>query len=105
MGHGRTADTFWTRAKGLLGTSSLAPGDGLIIQPCRNIHSFGMRYAFDAVFVDRDGKVLHVVSRMPPNRISRYVLGAHAVVELPPGTIEATNTQTGDKLWIEKRSE
>jgi uncharacterized protein len=95
---GRVAATFWTRGKGLLGTSSLAPGDGLVIQPCHSIHSFGMQYQFDALFIDRVGKVLHTVSRMPPNRFSRHVFRAHAVIELPAGTIETTGTQNGDQL-------
>jgi uncharacterized protein len=72
----------------------------LIIHPCHSIHSFGMQYRFDAVFIDRDGKVLHVILHMPPNRISRHVFRAHAVIELPTGTIESTETQKGDHITI-----
>jgi uncharacterized membrane protein (UPF0127 family) len=59
-----------------------------------------MRYLFDAVFINRDGKVLHTIERMKPNRMSRHVFGARAVLELPAGTIEATGTIRGDVLRI-----
>lgn len=97
---GRAALTFWARTRGLLGTSGLAPGEGLLIEPCQSIHSFGMRYPFDAVFINRSGIVLHTISRMKPHRVSRHVFGARAVLELPAGTIEATGTEKGDQLRI-----
>jgi uncharacterized membrane protein (UPF0127 family) len=100
ISHGRTALSFWARSKGLLGTSSLDPGDGLLIEPCNSIHSIGMRYPFDAVFINREGKVLHIISRMKPSRLSRHVFGARGVLELPAGTVEATGTQKGDLLRI-----
>jgi uncharacterized membrane protein (UPF0127 family) len=100
--HGRSALTFWSRGKGLLGTSSLPAGDGLLIQPCHSIHSFGMQYLFDAVFVDRHGKVLHTISRMKANRLSRHVFRAQAVIEMPAGTIESTGTKNGDTLRIKR---
>jgi uncharacterized protein len=98
--HGRAALTHWSRTKGLLGTNSLQPGDGLLIQPCNSIHSFGMRYPFDAVFIDREGIVLHTISRMKPHRLSRHVFRARGVLELPAGTIDATGTVKGDRVRI-----
>jgi uncharacterized membrane protein (UPF0127 family) len=103
MEHGRAALSFWERTKGLLGTSSLAVGEGLLIEPCQSIHSFGMRYPFDAVFIDRGGKVLYTIARMKPSRMSRHVFGARGVLELPAGTIEATDTRKGDLLRINGR--
>ena len=67
---------MWSRGKGLLGTRSLAQGDGLLIEPCQSIHSFWMQYVFDALFLDKQGRVVHVMSRMKPNRISRHVFAA-----------------------------
>ncbi len=91
---------MWARTKGLLGTNSLEPGDGLLIEPCNSIHSFWMRYPFDAVFINREGIVLHTISRMKPFRLSKHVFGARAVLELPAGTIEATGTRRGDRVRI-----
>jgi uncharacterized membrane protein (UPF0127 family) len=98
--HGRVADTFWTRFRGLLGTHELAAGHGLLIESCSSIHSFGMQYPFDALFQDRDRRVIHLISAMPPNRMSRHLFSAKAVLELPAGTIAATGTQRGDQLRI-----
>jgi len=98
VARGSVARSMWTRGKGLLGTNSLEPGDGLLIEPCQSIHSFWMRYPFDALFLDRGSRVVHLISRMRPNRISRHVFAARSVLELPAGTIEATGTQRGDQL-------
>jgi uncharacterized membrane protein (UPF0127 family) len=97
---GRVAATFWSRGKGLLGTTALEPGEGLLITPCHSIHSVGMRYRFDAIFVDRAGRARHLIHAMKPNRLSRHVFGAHGVLELPAGTIAATGTQPGDWLRL-----
>ena len=94
------ADSFWTRAKGLLGKRSLAPGEGLLLYPCRGIHSYGMRFDFDAVYLDRQQSVIHIIERMPPHRSGPMLNEAHAVLELPAGTIGATGTAIGDQLII-----
>ncbi|HZT08070.1 MAG TPA: DUF192 domain-containing protein [Chloroflexota bacterium] len=95
---GSVADNIWTRGRGLLGTRALSTGSGLLIRPCSSIHSFFMRYPFDAIFISREGAVLHLVRSMKPFRLSRLVFGAHAVLELPAGTIDATGTQIGDVI-------
>lgn len=95
------AVSFWAKGWGLLGRSGLDPGEGLFIAPCNSIHSFFMRFAFDAVFVDRSWRVVHLMRAMPPWRISPIVRGAHGVVELPLGVVEATGTAVGDQLGEE----
>ncbi|MBM2811740.1 MAG: hypothetical protein HW416_2499 [Chloroflexi bacterium] len=93
---GRIARSMWSRGKGLLGTHLLAQGDGLLIDPCQSIHSFGMQYLFDAIFLTRQGKVVHLISEMKPARMSRHVFSSRSVLELPAGTIRASGTQHGD---------
>jgi len=92
------ARTSRERARGLLGTLNLPRGAGLWIVPCRSIHSFGMRYEFDALFLDRDGKVVGAHPRFPRNRISRIFWRAKGVLELPSGTIDRTTTRVGDEI-------
>ncbi|MBI4497090.1 MAG: DUF192 domain-containing protein [Chloroflexi bacterium] len=94
------AATWWQRGRGLLGRSGLEPGAGLLIVPCNSIHSFFMRFAFDAVFIDKQLRILHVIPAMPPYRLSRIVRRAWAVLELPAGVVQATATQVGDQLAI-----
>lgn len=94
----REAATVVSRMIGLLGRRSLAAGEGLWIRPCNAIHSVGMRFEFDAVFLDRNMRVVHLVRKFGRNRISRIVRLARGVLELPPGTIEETGTEVGDEV-------
>ena len=88
-----------TRRKGLLGRDSLPAGEGLVIAPCNAVHTWFMRFAIDVAFVSRQGKVLKIRHAVPPWRLTGS-LRAHAVIELPAGTLERTETQTGDPLII-----
>jgi uncharacterized membrane protein (UPF0127 family) len=94
------ADSFWARSVGLLGQASLAPGAALWIEPCQSIHSFFMRFRFDVAFLDREGRVVHLIQSMPPWRASRIVTRARAVLELPAGVLAATGTTLGDRLTV-----
>ena len=80
-----------------MGRSGLAPGQGLWIIPCSAVHSLGMKFTIDVVYVDRALKVLKVRPRMAPWQLS-MCLFAHSVLELPSGTIDHTRTRTGDQL-------
>ena len=60
-----------------------------------------MRFAIDAVFVDRGGRVVRVAERLPPWRTAVFARGAAEVIELPAGTASATLTQAGDELVFE----
>jgi uncharacterized protein len=91
------------RMKGLLGRDGLAASEALYIRPCTSIHSFFMRFVFDALFVDRDGRVLHAIRRMRPWRLSRIVLAAEGVLELPAGALETSGTEVGDQLVFERQ--
>ena len=97
----RHANTFWTRMKGLLGTSGLEPDTGLVIEPCNSVHMFWMKYALDVVFADRDGQVLGAVRELRPWRLSSMYRGARYAIELPVGVIDASQTELGDRLSLE----
>lgn len=95
-----TADSFWARFRGLLGRSGLDEGEGLLISPCRSIHCFGMRFAIDAIFLDKDYRVVSIHPDMSPgamasNRKARYVL------ELKAGEAERHHLEIGEQLRIE----
>ena len=95
---GRVADTFYKRLVGLLRDKTLEYGDGLWIKPCNSIHSIGMQFVFDAVFLDKKLRVVHLVREMRPWRISKMVMSAHSVLELPAGLISQTATKLGDQF-------
>jgi hypothetical protein len=92
------AASMATRLRGLLGTTSLPRGHGLLIRPCRQVHSFFMRNPLDLVFLDWNDRVLRTVAGFARNRVSPFVRGARAVLELPAGTLADTQTGAGDVL-------
>jgi uncharacterized membrane protein (UPF0127 family) len=93
------ADHGANRRKGLLGRDGLGAGEGLWIKPCEAVHTFGMRFAIDLVYLDRRNRVRKVCRSVPAWRISGCLVAA-SVMELPAGTIAATATQRGDILQI-----
>ncbi len=85
----------------MIGRTSLAEGDGLLIVPCRAITSLFMRFPFDAVFLDREWRVVHIIAEMAPFRLSSPVIrNAYAVLEVPAGTVARTLTRIDDQLEI-----
>lgn len=90
------ARSFFARLKGLIGSAS--PGEGLLIEPCNSIHTFFMRYAIDAVFYDKNHKVVAVHRNLKPWRISKIIPAARGVLELPSGA--ARDMDRGDKLVV-----
>jgi protein-S-isoprenylcysteine O-methyltransferase Ste14/uncharacterized membrane protein (UPF0127 family) len=96
----RSAHTHWTRLRGLLGTSGLAPGEGLWIRPCRQVHMFGMRYPIDVVFLDERLGVVHAIPSLAPWAISPRIGTATSVIELPAGTLARAGVGPGAQLVI-----
>jgi protein-S-isoprenylcysteine O-methyltransferase Ste14/uncharacterized membrane protein (UPF0127 family) len=96
----RTADTHWTRLRGLLGTRRLEPGDGLWIKPCSQVHMIGMRYAIDVVFLDAEHRVVRAIAGLAPGKISPRVRAASSVLELPEGTLARAGLHEGGRLVI-----
>lgn len=93
------ANTFFSRLKGLLGTQQFESGKGLIIRPCNSIHTIGMKYAIDVLFMDEHDQILKIVMDMPAGKFSLCRNGSY-VVELPAGIAAATGTAVGDRLSI-----
>ncbi len=99
--HAGIADSSKARKTGLLKHTVLEPGDGLWIAPCEAVHTFGMKFAIDVLFLDRKRKVLKIRPEMPKSRMS-WCLRAHSVLELPSGTAAETQTVAGDQLELER---
>jgi hypothetical protein len=95
------ADDFLSRGFGLIPRSALRPGEGLRITKTSAITMWFMRFAIDAVFVDRAGRVVRVAERIPPWRTVIAARGASEVIEVPAGTAAATGTQAGDEVTFE----
>ena len=96
------ANTYLRRLVGLLGKTKhwLRPGNGLWIVPSRGVHTVGMLFPIDLVFLDRAKCVVHVEEHVRPFGISKVCLKAASVLELPPHTVFRTGTRVGDLLEI-----
>jgi uncharacterized protein len=79
----------------------ILPGDGLWIESCRQVNTSGMDSSLDLLFLDADHRVVEKVTSMPPGAVSPEVSRAMGVLELPEGTIPATQTEIGDRILIE----
>jgi uncharacterized membrane protein (UPF0127 family) len=102
------AGSLWGKFMGLMGRSTLPAGTGLWLPESNGIHMMFMRFPIDAVFVggpeDGDTTVRSVLSVHGRLRawtgLVPLIRGAHGVLELPVGTIEASGTAVGDRIRI-----
>jgi len=92
------ARTWVSRLVGLLGRRTLGEDEALVFPRCRAIHTLGMRFAIEAVFVDRAWQVVAVRGPLAPGRIVWPVRGAWGVVEVAEGTLARTGLGVGDQL-------
>lgn len=100
----KTADTLASRTKGLLGRQELPSGEGLWIKRCNSIHTFFMKFAIDAVFVDSELNVVAVHRDLKPWRITWPHLRATSVFELPSGTLATdSDIAIGDRLIVDAK--
>jgi len=95
------ADRPVRRMRGLLGRAGLDPDEGLLFRPTGSVHMFFMRFPIDAVFCDRDLRVLDVVRDLRPWRTAR-VRGAKVGGELAAGA--AAGVAAGDRLVLDTRA-
>src|SRR5947208_13645533 len=77
-------DTALTRMKGLLGRRELEEGEGILLRPASSVHMAFMRFPIDAVFLDRDLRVVKVAAELRPWRAAGR-RGAKAVLEIAAG--------------------
>lgn len=96
------ADTHWTRLRGLLGRSldDFRNGSGLWIVPCHGVHTLGMGFPIDVVYLDCEMTVIHIQSKLQPWRFAPVRRRASSVLELPIHTALATKTEIGDRIDI-----
>jgi uncharacterized membrane protein (UPF0127 family) len=93
------ADRVLSRMRGLLGRRELGRDEGLLLKPAPSIQTFFMRFPIDAVFLDREGRVLKVRSELRPWRLAGC-RGAHATLELPAGAASRRAIREGDRLEL-----
>ncbi|MGN0383436.1 MAG: DUF192 domain-containing protein [Eubacterium sp.] len=94
------ANTFIKRFCGLMYRKELPEGEGLLIEPCNQIHTFNMKFAIDTIFLDKDNKIVFIDENIMPGKIRPLIKNARKVLELNSGTIAKLGLQTGEQLYI-----
>jgi uncharacterized protein len=93
------ADTRAARRKGLLGRDHLDSSAALVLSPCFMVHTIGMRFPIDVVFVDRAGVVVKMARHLGPGTMAMS-LHARIVIELAGGRLKACEIRVGDRLCL-----
>ena len=96
------ANSLPERMKGLIGRKNLQEGEGMVFPRCSQVHTFGMLFPIDVVFLDCEGRVIKLYHSLKPFRITSVVKGSRTVIELPAGVLEKTETKSGDFLKISR---
>ena len=103
-----TADTYWSRLKGLIGRREFSHGEGLLFPRCNSVHMWMMSIPIDVVFLEADPseagkkwKVGKVFPHLKPWKLMPVSdFSSHDVLELPSGTVELCSLRKGDVLCI-----
>lgn len=96
---GMQTQSMKERLCGLLVLDELTTEQALWICPCNSVHTVGMRYVLDLVYVDKHNKVCALVEKLKPWRMSMSIK-AKVTMEVPAGSIELFDIQLGDEcIW------
>ncbi len=93
------AGSFGPRLRGLMFRDAFPDGvNGLMLTPCRAVHTCFMRFAIDVIFIDKSRQVLACAENVPPRRLIFGPAGTRTVLELPAGTVKGSGTRPRDYL-------
>ena len=95
------ADSFIKRLTGLLKHKRLKAGEGILLSPCKQVHTLRMKFSIDVIFLSADDKIVHLECSMPPGKFSKYIRKATHVLELKAGVVLEHELKLGDYLGIE----
>jgi uncharacterized membrane protein (UPF0127 family) len=97
--HVEIAATRATRRRGLLGRDRLDQTTAMLLAPCAAVHTIGMRFPIDVVFVDRQGFAVKIVRNLRPWRMA-LATGGRAVIEMAAGSVDWGQVLPGDRLYL-----
>jgi uncharacterized protein len=92
-----SARNFIQRASGLIFRKQLLANEVFHLKPCNSVHTFGMKYAIDIVYLDKTGVILKIIKNMQKRRIS-WCLKAHSVLEFKSNTSDLLAMRIGDVI-------
>ena len=92
------AASFFSRLRGYLGRPQPRPGEGILLVDCNAIHTWWLSFPLDVLFLNDRGEVISLARSVPPWKVIRSPERATYVLEVPVGTVDASDTQIGDEL-------
>jgi uncharacterized membrane protein (UPF0127 family) len=95
------ASSFGARCLGMLRNASISEHGGMLLVPGGSIHTLGMRFSIDVVFLNKQMRVLGLAEQVPPWRFVLAPRGTARVLELAAGKIAATRLTRGTYLTVE----
>lgn len=101
----KVADTFFNRLFGLLPVKVLKESSGILLKPCKQVHTFMMKYAIDAIFLSEENIILHIEYNLIPNKVTKYIKETKSILETTSGVSEKYMLKVGDMLRMEKIDE
>lgn len=96
----KVADSPWTRLRGFLGKMRLRTDEALWVVPSRGIHTIGLLFPIDVIYLDSTLRVIHAVENLGSFRIPPIRWQCASVLELPALSIHGSGTEPGDQLMI-----
>lgn len=92
---------FFGKLTGLITRKKLKSFQGFLIKGCNSIHTAGMRYSIDAIFMDKNTRVIKIYSNMKPFKVTPFIKDAFSVLEVRAGVVGKTSLKTGDSVNFE----
>lgn len=91
----KLANTFFTRLKGLMGQEKLDDGEGLLIIPCNQVHTFRMKFSIDIVTLGENDVIIYIDKDVKPGKIRKLVSEGKKVLELKSGAADSIGLNVG----------
>lgn len=102
VGEIKIADTYFRRMLGLMPVKVLAEDKGILLKPCKQVHTFHMKYAIDVIFLSKDNSILHIENNLVPNKVTKYYKQAYSILEMASGKVKKNSLAVGDVLSFKR---
>lgn len=97
----RIADRFFEKLVGLLRDKALDSQQGLLLSGCKQVHTMGMKFPIDVIFLSQEGVILHIENSLLKGKVSKYVKKAFYSLELKSGFAKEHNLRVHDQINFE----
>lgn len=92
------ANSFFSRFMGLMGRKDMPLEHGLLLTPCNEIHTFGMKFDIDTIALSKQNQILFIDRCVPPNKVRKKVKNAHKILELNSNSADRLGLSVGDVI-------